>query len=527
VNILKKSLLSASVALALGGAGVAPETQAVQVAANGIGQVLLAPVYHARSGETTKLTIVNTSRTHAAKVKAVFRSQIHSTEVLDFLIYLTPGDVWRGEIYNEDGEAWVRSSDDSVHNLPYDGSWGSVETANVKLFDEIMEAIDPGDINEVGHIEFIGHYSAVGTVNTTSGPIDIYRTMSKDNLKRLLDMSVNDPFGGAGIIQLNSVSCPLDDGTGTMLYEGLSASTCPVRVDNPEGLRLRGNVEITNADGHRYGYEMTALSSSRVFNRNLAPIGATHANNIIRAAVDGSGYVLKADNLATDLEVASTHVIANGVSLEVNIATETSIGFDWGWTRNEVELSPYVAPLYFGAYDNILEIERALATTEISGAYENDGINATKVQVTFPTKYRHRNYDVCTATPLVGVNFYSAPFNPLGHVMYGPFSLDNSENAQGFEAPPGTAVSGAPGAAPSPDLFMFNEVNTLPDDVMEDANDLFSFESGQYQLNLVAQGGCGTWYAGVPTIAHTYKYTTDDSKNPYMIPASSDRWQWQ
>ena len=370
MNILKKSLLGASIALALGGAGVAPETQAVQVAANGVGQVLLAPVYYARSGETTKLTIVNTSMTHAAKVKAVFRSKIHSTEALDFLIYLTPGDVWRGEVYNKDGQAWVRSTDDSVHNLPMDGTWANIETADVQLFDQIMESIDSGDINEVGHIEFIGHYSAVGTVNTTSGPIEIFRTMSKDSLKALFDMPVNDSFGGAGIIQMNAGTCPLDDGSGTMFYEGLSASTCPVRVDNPEGLRLRGNVEIENDEG-RTAYEMTALASSRVFNRNLAPIGQTHANNVIRAAVDGSGYVLKNDNLATNLEVASTHVIANGVSLEVNIATETSIGFDWGWTRSEIELSPYVAPLYFGAYDNILEIERALATTEISCAYVN------------------------------------------------------------------------------------------------------------------------------------------------------------
>lgn len=518
MNTLKKSLLGASVALALSGVGIAPETQAVQVAANGIGQVLLAPVYYAREGETTKLTIVNTSMDHAVKVKAVFRSKIHSTEVLDFLLYLTPGDVWRGEVYNKDGDAWIRSTDDSVHNLPRDNTWASVEEADVQLFDHSMLGIDPGDINEVGHIEFIGHYSAVGTVNTVDGPINVFRTMSKNALASLLDMPV---LGfGDGIVDLNSVLCPIDGS----LYEGLSAGSCPVRVDDPEGLRLRGNVEIENSDG-RTAYEMTALASSRMFNRNLAPIGATSYSNVIKAATDGSSYVLKEDNLVVAQEVAGTHVIANPF-LEVSISTETPIGFFWGFTRGELSLSPHIPPQYIGVYDNILEIERALATSEISGAYENNGTDATKVQVTFPSKYRHRNTDICNGTiGIPGANIYSAPFNPMGHVQYGPFGLDDSENAQGFVVV-GTAVSGAPGVV-TRDMFIFDEVNMLPDDVMEEADDLFPFEQGQYQLNLVAQGGCGVWYDGVPAIAQTYKYTTDGSKNPLMIPASNDNWQWQ
>ena len=542
MNILKKSLLSASVALALGGAGVAPETQAIQVAANGVGQVLLAPVYYAREGEKTKLTIVNTSMTHAAKVKAVFRSKVHSTEVIDFLLYLTPGDVWRGEVYNKEGQAWIKSDDDSIHNLPNATAWANAERADVALFDRSMLAKDEDDINEVGHIEFIGHYSAVGSVNTTSGPINIFRTMSKDSLKALFDMPV---LGfGDGITDLNLDLCPLDDGSGIM-YEGLSAPTCPVRIDNPEGLRLRGNVEIHNSDG-RVAYEMTALSSSRVFNRNLAPVGATSFSNVIRAATDNSSYILKSDNLATNQEIAGTHVIAN-TYLEINIATETPIGIQWGYTRGEIALSPHVIGNTVGDYDNILEIERALAATKVNGAYEADNADPTKVQVTFPTKYRHRGRDICAGG--TGVSGYSAPFNLSGHVAYSVLSLDDYENApltgcidgvngthywspekQNWCTPPGGSVSGGdePDAPPPPPVrFIFDEVNMLPDDVGESAEYFFAFAKGQYQLNLQAQGGCEVWYQGVPTIAHTYKYTTDGSMNPMMIPASTDKWQWQ
>lgn len=542
MNILKKSLLSASVALALGG-GVAPETQAVQVAANGIGQVLLAPVYFARNeDERTKITLVNTNLTHAVKVKAVFRSKIHCTEVLDFLIYLTPGDVWRGEVYNKDGEAWLRSTDDSVHNLPSDSTWGNVEAADVQLFDQIMEGIDAGDVNEIGDIEFIGHYSAFGKVNVTgSDAIDIFRTMSKNELAKLFDMPVNDQFLSGGIVQANPDNCPLGQD-----YSALSAPTCPVRVDDTNNLRLRGNIEIVTSEG-RMGYEMTALASSRVFNSNLAPIGTTNSANVIRAAVDGSGYVLKKDNEnTTGLEVAGTHVISNGL-LEINIATETPLGVNWGYTRQEIELSPYVFAGSIGPYDNILEIERAMSTTEVSGAYENGveyangGTMQTAIQLTFPTKYRHRNYDICgTGAPLVGdtsVNAYSAPFNSLGHMMYAPFSYDNFENSPPGIVKEGLSVSGAPGAAPTSKIFIFDQVNMLPQDVMEDASDLFRYESGHYQLDLFARPGCETWYLGAPAVAQTYKYIEGkscdtacgvDSKTERMlIPASSNRWQWQ
>ena len=84
-------------ASALGAPGAA---QAVSVAANGWGEVLVYPYYTVRGSAAgvpynTLLSIVNTTDSTKA-VKIRFREGKASAEVLDFNIFLSPYDVWTG-----------------------------------------------------------------------------------------------------------------------------------------------------------------------------------------------------------------------------------------------------------------------------------------------------------------------------------------------------------------------------------------------------------------------------------------------
>jgi hypothetical protein len=96
----KKSLC---VALAATGVlGVAGVAQAVNVSADGLGNVLIYPYYTVNSDANdntfnTLMSVVNTTASTKA-IKVRFREGRNSWEVLDFNVFLSPWDVWTGVI---------------------------------------------------------------------------------------------------------------------------------------------------------------------------------------------------------------------------------------------------------------------------------------------------------------------------------------------------------------------------------------------------------------------------------------------
>lgn len=108
--MFKKKVLAA----ALGALMVSGSTFAVEVAPAGKGDLLIAPLFMTGGGWTTELKVVNTNTVDSAVAKVVFHAPGRSEEVLDFLIFLSPGDVWVGNVVtNADGSVGVSSSDDS------------------------------------------------------------------------------------------------------------------------------------------------------------------------------------------------------------------------------------------------------------------------------------------------------------------------------------------------------------------------------------------------------------------------------
>lgn len=112
----KRYVAAAACALAMVGTA-----SAVQVSRDGTGDFLIAPAYFIGGGMTTDLKVINTSRTDSVVAKVVFRHPTLSSEVLDFLIYLSPSDVWTGTVSCEAADAngnctrsVVTSADDSI-----------------------------------------------------------------------------------------------------------------------------------------------------------------------------------------------------------------------------------------------------------------------------------------------------------------------------------------------------------------------------------------------------------------------------
>jgi hypothetical protein len=123
-------------------------TDHVSVAPNGKGDVLIYPAYFTGGGWQTKLTVINTSTTLSVVAKVVIRSKENSQEIRDFMIFLSPADVWTGilSINAADGLPHITSTDDSC--LAADNVFASPALP----FDVFLEETCPGDTNTIGYV---------------------------------------------------------------------------------------------------------------------------------------------------------------------------------------------------------------------------------------------------------------------------------------------------------------------------------------------------------------------------------------
>jgi hypothetical protein len=109
----KSSLTTAVVAGIAGVAGLVNVSNALNVNPDGLGQVLIYPYYTVNAGNSTLLSVVNTTDDVKA-VKVRFLEGRNSQEVLDFNLYLSPFDVWTGAVIdkgNGAGPAFLVTSD--------------------------------------------------------------------------------------------------------------------------------------------------------------------------------------------------------------------------------------------------------------------------------------------------------------------------------------------------------------------------------------------------------------------------------
>ena len=116
---------------------LAGAANAVVVNKDGTGDFLIAPAYFIGGGMTTDLKVINTSQTQSVVAKVVFRHPTTSAEVLDFLIYLSPADVWNGTVSCAAADAAgnctrsvITSADDSIQ-LENSASFASATTPAV------------------------------------------------------------------------------------------------------------------------------------------------------------------------------------------------------------------------------------------------------------------------------------------------------------------------------------------------------------------------------------------------------------
>lgn len=94
---MKFKSISLSIAFGITLGLLAPALQAIQLAQNTSGDVLIFPYYTVRNGYDTTLNITNTSA-YTVAVKARFREAHNGRDVFHFSLVLSPHDVWTGVV---------------------------------------------------------------------------------------------------------------------------------------------------------------------------------------------------------------------------------------------------------------------------------------------------------------------------------------------------------------------------------------------------------------------------------------------
>ena len=110
---MKKNVLALSIAAMIGGLGFAgAASAALSVSESGAGHMLLVPYYTAQNGNMTVLHVVNTDTTNGKAMKVRFRGASNSDDVLDFQVFMSPGDVWTAAVSaGADGVAQLVTAD--------------------------------------------------------------------------------------------------------------------------------------------------------------------------------------------------------------------------------------------------------------------------------------------------------------------------------------------------------------------------------------------------------------------------------
>ncbi|WP_448384527.1 hypothetical protein [Desulfosoma sp.] len=126
---------------------------AMNINVNNTGDALIYPLYVALDGGwSTKLTVINTSQQHSTVAKLVVRSWKNSQELLDFLLYLSPADVWTGTLKYDPalGKVVMESTDDSC--LVEIGVFAS---PTKPLYKDLAPTSDTSDNGFLGYVYII------------------------------------------------------------------------------------------------------------------------------------------------------------------------------------------------------------------------------------------------------------------------------------------------------------------------------------------------------------------------------------
>ncbi|GAB6045190.1 hypothetical protein JCM11957_07880 [Caminibacter profundus] len=105
--------------------------------------------YYVNKDICTKITVLNTNKTHSILAKKVAIIEHTTPNKLDFPIFLNPEDIWNWKICQKDGNIILVSNDDSIHPMI------APVLANEKNLDKSINIKNVNNKFSIGYIEIL------------------------------------------------------------------------------------------------------------------------------------------------------------------------------------------------------------------------------------------------------------------------------------------------------------------------------------------------------------------------------------
>lgn len=167
---MKKNVLALSIAAMVGGLGFAGAANAaLSVNESGAGHILVVPYYTAQNGNMSVFHVTNTDQTNGKAVKVRFRGASNSDDVLDFQVFMSPGDVWTAAITKgADGKAQLVTADNSC-TLPKITPGTPVPFVTDRLSKSTWTAEQKAEQTLEGYVEILTMADIPATASGTNG----------------------------------------------------------------------------------------------------------------------------------------------------------------------------------------------------------------------------------------------------------------------------------------------------------------------------------------------------------------------
>jgi len=268
---MKKSILASSIAAAVFGLGASGAHAQIAVNTSGVGDILLVPYYSAQAENATLLSITNTDVVSGKAVKVRFRGAANSDDVLDFQVFLSPGDVWTANVAKgSDGRAVLTTSDTSC-TKPNVISGTSFLTARLNpalTGDALNNGTREGYIEIIGMADIPPHNLTTGTSTPAAAFTGLLQTPATDAkvVAGTAKTTDNPLFFATKHVKGSAPPCTGTAWTGldtaALGLDNAAAGTGPALGLTPSTGKLMANWTIVNTvNAAAWGGEAIALSS--------------------------------------------------------------------------------------------------------------------------------------------------------------------------------------------------------------------------------------------------------------------------
>lgn len=459
--------MNARILLAMSTIVIACNANAMMLNSSGEGQVLVFPYYTVNGGNSTLISIVNTTSDGKA-LKLKFHEGYNGRDVLDLNVYLAPFDTWAGEVADagsSDSDGATLFSEDASCTIP---ALASVVN-RPGLF-----SIQFSDAN------YLGENTAAGpTGNSDGGPVTIDRT--REGHMDVIEMGVltnaaHDSL--ANTIAMSASSCA--QLVNAWSDNGYWTENATTDLSPPSGGLYGTEAIVDVAQGIFYSVNAAAIDGFSTAVMHTAPGDATpdlntpspSSNGLTTAFVPVNGKMLELD-YNRPVDAVSALFMVDVLSNDFDKSTDVGAMSDWVFTTPTKRF--YVDSRYIGnlelpppPFDETFSRGYQVETTSTGGGAPQFGFaTAFPYSCVYdtPIAYSRDGYGFLVSHEDNDGSFVSRSLTPCLETSVLTFETSNVDSPNGPLPQPLSALGSHLTNATDPSdtlTFNFGDVDTIP-----------------------------------------------------------------